>query len=96
MDYIIANKKIEGYNNPGRASLMKGLVTDSRNYLEGMEFMWSVDENEGFKNNDGFDKRSLENNHNSEENGQFSASISVAHIFRFCEKYDKVMYVAKH
>ena len=51
-DYIIANKKIEGYNNPRRSSLMRGIVTYPRYYREGMEFMWGLDENEGFKSND--------------------------------------------
>ena len=52
------------------------------------------DESEGFKDNDGFDKRC--NYIHSEENGQFSALIPLAHIFGFCENYDKVMYGAKH
>ena len=59
-----------------------------------MEFMWSVDENEGLTKNDGFDKRCKYIH--SEENGQFSALIPLAHILAFCDNYDKVMYDAKH
>ena len=94
IDYSIANNKIEGYNNPGRATTMKGLLTHPNVYPEGLNFMWSQDEKAEIADNEGFSKR-CEYIH-SEGNGKFSAMIPLKHIFGFCENYDKVMYGAKH
>ena len=94
INYAIANNKIEGYNNPGRATTMKGLLTFPNVYPEGLNFMWSQDEKAEIADNEGFSKR-CEYIH-SEGNGKFSAMIPLKHIFGFCENYDKVMYGAKH
>ena len=94
IDYSIANKKIEGFNNPGRATTMKGLLTYPLYYPEGMSFMWMKDENNGIADNDGFMIR--RSYIHEEGNGKFSALIPLTHIFGFCENYKKIMYGAKH
>jgi hypothetical protein len=94
IDYAIANTKIEGFNNPGRATTMKGLLSYPIVYPEGMSFLWSLDENAGIAENDGFKKRCQYIHLGG--NGRFSAMIPLSHIFGFCEQYDKVMYGAKH
>lgn len=94
IDYSIANKKIEGFNNPGRATTMKGLVTYPMVYPEGMSFLWAVDENSEITDNSGFERRC--NYIHNGGNGRFSALVPLSHIFGFCEHYDKVMYGAKH
>ena len=94
VEYRIANKKIEGYNNPGRATTMKGLLTYPRVYPEGLGFMWGLDEKAKMEENDGFMKRCKYIH--SEGNGKFSALIPLSHIFGFCENFDKVMYGSKH
>ena len=94
IDYSIANNKIEGYNNPGRATTMKGLLTLPNVYPEGLNFMWTQDENAEIADNKGFSERCKYVH--SEGNGKFSAMIPLKHIFGFCENYDKVMYGAKH
>jgi hypothetical protein len=92
--YTIANKRVEDYNNPGRATTMKGLLTYPRIYPEGMSFLWSIDEHPDIDGNDSFKKRC--GYIHQEGNGKFSALIPLSHIFGFCEQYDKVMYGAKH
>ena len=57
IDYSIANNKIEGFNNPGRATTMKGLLTFPNTYPEGLNFMWSQDEKAEIADNEGFSKR---------------------------------------
>ena len=94
MDYSISNKKIEGFNNPGRATTMKGLLTYPHSYPEGMSFFWIVDKTSGIDNNKGFETRCNQIHKYGE--GKFTAIIPLSHIFGFCENYDKVMYGAKH
>ena len=94
VDYSVADKKIEGYNNPGRATTMKGLVTYPKVYTEGMNFMWSVDEKESMTSNDKYERRSQFIH--DEGNGKFSAMIPLSHIFGFAESYNKIMYGTKH
>lgn len=57
IDYAIDNTKIEGNNNPGRATTMNGLVTYPRLYPEMMSYLWALDENTGISDNDGFKMR---------------------------------------
>ena len=94
IEYSIANQRVEGFNNPGRATTMKGLLTYPRIYPEGMNFFWTLDENVEPEDNEGFSTRC--SYMHSEGNGKFSALVPLKHIFGFCESYNKIMYGAKH
>ena len=39
--YSIDNDKIEGYNNVGQATTMKGLLSYPKEYAEDMNLMWA-------------------------------------------------------
>ena len=41
IEYSVGNDRIEGYNNPGQATLMKGLLTYPKEYKEEINFMWA-------------------------------------------------------
>lgn len=93
IDYLIANERIEGYNNPGVATTMKSLLTYPKSYSEGMTFLWSPDTDNGITDNKGFAER---NEYILANHGSFSAAIPLSHMFGFCENYDKVIYGVKH
>ena len=94
IDYSIANKRVEGFNNPGRATTMKGMLTYPKVFPEGMSYMWSIDDKDVPEENEGFLTRCKYIH--SGGNGRFSAMIPLKHIFGFCENYKKIMYGAKH
>ena len=94
MEYSVANQSVEGFNNPGVATTMKGLLTYPRVYPEGENFFWTLDENIEPENNEGYSTRCKYIH--SEGNGKFSALVPLKHVFGFCEHHKKIMYGAKH
>lgn len=97
--YRMGNQEIEGCNNLGRATTMKGLVTYPRNYTEGSRFMWAMDTMTDSTHPEQSERFKFLNNYiiqNSTPTGFFSATIPLSHILGFCENYDKVIYGVKH
>jgi hypothetical protein len=97
--YRMGNQEIEGCNNIGRATTMKGLVTYPRNYTEGSRFMWVMDTMTADDHPEHSERFKFLNNYvvqNSTPTGFFSATIPLSHILGFCENYDKVVYGVKH
>ena len=94
-EYSINDKIIECVNNPGRATLMKGLFT----YPKGFDGL-----NSCFVNDTGTGTASLTTNTGFKERqsfilgneGKFIFVIPLSHIFGFCEDYKKVIYGVKH
>jgi hypothetical protein len=99
VSYEMAGREIEGYNNLGRATTMKGLVTYPKSYTEGSRFMWVLDTMTSEDHPELSERWKFLNNYivqNSTPSGFFSATIPLSHIFGFCENYDKVIYGVKH
>lgn len=95
VSYHLSNREIESYANPGIASTVKGLVTYPGDYLKGTQFLWKKDNSKNTQSNSGFNARHkfVLSRHN---NGEFSCSIPLSHIFGFCENYEKIMYGVEH
>ena len=105
--YQLNGNNIETVQNPGHASLIKGMASYSDDYSKssGLNMFWLKDTNVGstdaiIDSNTGFIARKdllLGNATITSGNvGRFSVSIPLSHIFGFCEDYDKVLYGCKH
>ena len=105
--YQLNGNTIETIQNPGHASLMKGMCSYSDDYSKssGLNMFWLKDTNVGSTDaiidaNIGYLGRKdlLLGNATIQSNtiGAFSVSIPLSHIFGFCEDYDKVLYGCKH
>lgn len=101
IEYQINDKIIEYVNEPGYATLMKGLLSYPYQYaITGGNCGWSLDEFEDYtledtvENNVGFRNRYSVHNVNNDRNINFI--IPLKHIFGFCEDYRKVVYGVRH
>ena len=66
--YSIDNDRIEGYNNSGQATTMKGLLSYPKEYAEVMNFMWAT-------------ATDIERYLHSEGNGKFSAMVPKSYFW---------------
>lgn len=100
IEYILGTKSIEYVNNPGHASLMKGLLSYSPSDGDNMNMGWYNDDLDEYtltdtaEHNGGYKIRY--NKYNVLCNGNVSFIIPLSHIFGFCEDYQKVVYGMKH
>lgn len=93
MGYRINGEEIEGFNQPGFATLMKGLISYPESCNEKMQFFWNFDDGVSHSDNTKFQERLK---HIKMGQGKFSGIIPLSHVFGFCENYDKVLYGVQH
>ena len=93
LGYRINGEEVEGFNQPGITTLMKGLITYPEDSNEKMKYFWSLDTKRIHKSNSGFMERL---SYLADGTGKFSGIIPLSHIFGFCEDYDKVLYGVQH
>ena len=88
ISYSLGGNIIEKVKDPGRASLMKGILSYSSNLSKQNTFGWILD-------------NSTSTNYKIEKytdnmKGKLSFCIPLSHIFGFAECYNKVIYGASH
>lgn len=88
MTYSLNGEQIENIRDPGRASLIKGIISYSSNLSKQNTFGWILDDNNilSYK----IDK------YTELRDGNLSFLIPLSHIFGFAEDYKKVIYGVKH
>jgi hypothetical protein len=88
--YSINGKTVEHIDNPGRATLIKGLLSYSSNLSRQNTFGWIMDS----KTEDSFNYKMLK--YTQLRDGNISFCIPLSHIFGFAECYKKIIYGVKH
>jgi hypothetical protein len=86
--YSLNGDQIENVRDPGRVSLIKGVLSYSSNLDKRNTFGWILDDTPSFKYK--MDK------YTEIRNGKLSFCIPLTHIFGFAECYKKVIYGVKH
>jgi hypothetical protein len=101
IEYRIEDRVIESINQPGKATLIKGMLSylsyivdtnDTMGFIT--DFMAVDEENETEKTNNGFATRMKK--HNIRQKGSVQFLVPLKHIFGFCEDYQKVIYGVRH
>ena len=94
VSYRLSDREIEGYSYPGVATTMKGLLTYPKDYNDGSQFIWKLDQGKTMNNKGFLSRRKFYWDRTN--TGKFSVILPLDHIFGFCEDYRKVMYGLKH
>jgi len=93
--YKPSGQTIESITNPGQATTTLGLLKYPGDFAkaQGINQLWHKDTNAtASTDNKGFKYRHLCIIQTPGENGTFSFSIPLSHIFGFCDDYKKIVY----
>ena len=97
--YELSGHEIESVNFPGQATTILGLLKYSDDFerSQGLNMCWIKDTSTTAAfTNEGFATRQNYIIEKPDPKGSFSFVVPLAHIFGFCEDYDKIVYGMKH